>query len=228
MKKKYLAGVVTGLVAFGMAETASANLITNGSFESGHFIADANSVMVLPAGATQIAGWTVVNHKVGWMNNSNPWGPTGSDGLFFLDLTEYPANFLYGGVSQTAVTTLGNRYALSFDLGTYQSNPFTSGPISVVASAGGISQSFLFNPTGSGVQWQTFSLDFIADSANTKVSIVGTGTPYGHYLGLDNVRLNEVSQPVPEPSTAPLLGMGMAGLAVIGLRRKKESRGTAV
>jgi hypothetical protein len=213
MKKKLFTGLVIGLLVLGMAEVVSAYLITNGSFEAGSFIPNTDNAMSLPVGSTQIVGWTVMNGEIAWINTPNSWGIIGSDGNFFLDLVGYHDSAPYGEVSQIITSTVGQRYTLSFDLGTDQSNPLFSGPISVLASAGNTSQPFVFNPTGNGSQWQTFSLDFVATSPNTPISIVGTGGK--NYIGLDNVSV----APVPVPSTMLLFGTGLIGLA--GLGRKK-------
>ena len=223
MKKKILAGVAMGLMVLGIAGMASASLITNGSFEVGSFIPNAHNAMSLPVESTQIIGWTVMNGGIAWINTPNHWGIIGSDGNFFLDLTGYHDSAPYGEVSQTITSTVGQQYTLSFDLGTDQSNPLHSGPISVLANAGNTSQPFTFNPTGSGSQWQTFSLDFVATSDSTSVSIIGTGGKYYNgYIGLDNVSVT----PVPVLTTILLFGSGIVGLAssrICKIKRRKSS-----
>jgi hypothetical protein len=141
-------------------------------------------------------------------------GSNASDGKFFLDLTGYHDSSPYGGVSQTVNLVGGNSYRLSLDLGTSQTISVSAGPISVLVTAGNVSQSFTYDPpTGNLVNiWQTFGLDFTANSNSTTVSIIGTMG--NKYIGLDNVSM----VPTPIPGAAWLLGTGLVGL--VGLKRR--------
>jgi hypothetical protein len=210
VNRKLYTRLLAGLLSLSMAEIASASLVTNGGFELGNFIGNLNGGMSLPLGSNEIDGWTVVNAEVAWLNTPNNYGLVASEGSFFLDLTGYHDSFPYGGVSQTINTTSGQQYTLSFDLETGQPNPWVTGPISIVASAGSISQSFTLDP---GTQWQALDFDFVADSDMTPITI--TGSDGYQYIGLDNVSVSAV----PLPASVWFF---ISGLGVLFVRYSKK------
>jgi hypothetical protein len=192
--------------------TANANLFTNGSFEQGDFVDNTgDGFMALPNGSTAITGWTVYNDTLSWGNNSTPLGIRSSDGYFFLDLTGGDDTLPHAGVSQTIGTTAGKIYTVSFDLGTYQTNPNWGGPVSLLATAGSTSIPFTFDPTGSGNQWDTFSFDFVASSSNSSVSFQGLSALTESYIGLDNAKVSAA----PIPAAVWLFTSGLVGLGLI-------------
>jgi hypothetical protein len=195
--------------------SVQANLLTNGSFESGAFVNEGNDTMSLAAGSNVITGWTVVTDTTAWINAANPFGLSASDGSFFLDLTNYQAGAPFAGMSQTVATTPGATYSLSFDLG---SSSQWGLPDSIIASAAGTSQTFTSPMTGVNV-WTNASMQFVASSATTTLLLQGASG--FNYIGLDNVDVEFVSGPgsVPEPTTLALLGLGLAGLLATSRRR---------
>jgi len=168
--------------------------------------------MSLPVGATNMTGWTVANGELAWIGPSNPFGLSASDGGYFLDMSGYHDSTPWGGVTQTILTTSGETYRLSLDLGT-DTRYDLSGPVSILVTAGSSSTNFTSTLLGLN-QWQTFTFDFTASSANTVITIVGTED--SKYIGLDNLSI------VPEPSTLALLGGG--GLLFLRLRRRSLRR----
>jgi hypothetical protein len=207
------------LVAVGVAlpPHSYANLIVNGSFESGIFVPDAQDTMSLAVGATDMTGWTVQNAALAWIGPSNPFGLTASDGDYFLDLSGYHDNAPYGGVlqSQTIATTVGAQYRLSFDIGT--SPPYDSAPVSVQVTAGSASAVFTSTPSLIN-QWEPFDFDFTATSPNTSISLVGQAGTNEKYIGLDNVSLTMI----PEPGTLTLIA-GLGLLVFAAERRFRET-----
>ncbi len=210
-----------GLALCGAVTIHAQNFALNGSFEDpGALSNDAGDGFVdgfdsIPAGGTSITGWTVITHEIARGIRNDAY-IVASEGSFFLDLTGYMGSGAgSGGVSQTITTTPGATYRFAFDLGTLQGDSNSDGPISVTASAAGLSPSFTHDPGGIGNQWANYGFDFVAASASTEISILGTGGKY--YIGLDNVSVTAVS-PVPEPGHYAAIA-GLALVAFGGWRR---------
>ncbi len=204
---------------------AYADLITNGSFEdtSKTFVGDANKVDELNSGSSAIPGWTTINGvPTAWIMNGNPYGISAADGSFFLDLTGYSDFGTYGGVSQSFATTAGTSYVVTFDLGYGGDSTAFGGPVSVLVSAGGSSQTFT---SGSGspnpAVWDLETFGFTATSSTTTLSLIGKTTTGGDYIGLDNVdvEVGTAPGPVPEPAAFTLLLTGMSVLGCAARRR---------
>jgi hypothetical protein len=211
---------VLGMAVIGTVLPSHANLLQNGSFELGNFVGDANDTMALPIGATDMTGWTVQNGALAWIGPANPFNLTGSDGDYFLDLSGYHDNAPYGGVlqAQTISTTIGGQYRVSLDIGT--SPPYDSAPVSVLVTAGSASATFTSTPLNLN-QWQTFTFDFIATSANTTISFDGLAPTNEKYIGLDNVGV-ELVEVVPEPSILTLVA-GPGSLVFGAWRRFRKA-----
>jgi hypothetical protein len=212
MKRSCL--LTTAILGVGL--TSHANLLVNGSFESGIFVPDSSDTMSLAVGATDMTGWTVQTGALAWIGPSNPFGLTASDGSYFLDLSGYHDNAPYAGVvqAQTISTTIGAQYRLSLDIGT--STPYNTAPVSVLVTAGSASTTFTSTPLNLN-QWQTFTFDFIATSANTSISLDGQAGSDQKYIGLDNASVVLI----PEPTTLTLLaGSGLLALAARRWLRK--------
>lgn len=216
--------VLSAALAAGIS--AQANLLTNGSFESGAFVNQGNDTMSPAAGSNVITGWTVVTDTTAWIGPTNPFSLTASDGNFFLDLTNYQAGAPFAGMSQTIATTPGATYLLSFDLG---SSTQWGVPDSITASAAGTSATFTSPTTGVNV-WTRESMQFVASSATTTVLLQGASGV--NYIGLDNVDVECNSAngcagsggggggAVPEPGSLAILCVGLAGL--VTSRRRKQ------
>jgi len=208
-------------LALAVSSPARANLLSNGSFESGAFVNQGNDTMSPPVGSTVITGWTVVTDTTAWIGPTNPFGLHANDGSFFLDLTNYQTGAPFAGMQQTIATIPGAVYALSFDLG---SSTFWGRPDSLTASAAGSSQTFAAPSTGgTNNDWQHETMNFTATGATTTVTLQGTtGIAY---IGLDNASVDLVSLPpvgaVPEPETWALL---LAGFGAIGLVARRRGR----
>jgi hypothetical protein len=211
-----LPALVLGM-ALAASAPARANLLVNGSFESGAFVNQGNDTMSLNAGSTVITGWTVVTDTTAWIGPTNPFALHANDGSFFLDLTNYETGAPFAGMSQAIATIPGAVYALSFDLG---SSTFWGRPDSITASAAGTSMSFVAPLTGTDNDWQHETMNFTAVGATTTVTLQGaTGIAY---IGLDNASVDLVSLPVgavPEPETWALLLGGLGWMGLVARRR---------
>jgi hypothetical protein len=116
-------------------------------------------------------------------------GPFRSRWEFFLNLTDYNAGPPFGGVTQTISTVVGEKYSLSFELGSYTAR-WGGPPVSILASAGSSSGTFTVSTTSSKSTWTPFSLDFTATSATTAITL--TGAAGVNYIGLDNVSVDPI------------------------------------
>ena len=207
---------------------ARANLVTNGSFETGPSIPVFPPFVSLTAGSTAITGWLVTAGNIDYgINGNGSWAA--SDGARSLDMNGNAA----GTIAQTFATIAGGLYDVLFDL----AGDFYGGPAIKVlrVSAAGQSQDYSFNATGhtaSNMGWTTKTFEFTATGTSTTLSFasrdIQEATSCSNYnLGagvacfgptLDNVRVTAVVASVPEPATIVLMGLGLAGL---GWRKRR-------
>ena len=109
MKLKTLkAGIAVAL--FVAAVPAHANLITNGSFETGAYVDNGSGFMNLNSGSTVIDGWLVSTGNIDWIGSLWQAG----EGTRSLDMTGTNT----GGISASTsfATIIGQLYHLSFAL----------------------------------------------------------------------------------------------------------------
>ena len=208
--------------ALAAAGAANANLLVNGSFENGAFVNQGNDTMSLNSGATAITGWTVLTDTTAWIGPTNPFGLSASDGSFFLDLTNYQAGPPFAGVAQTFATIPGALYSMTFDLG---SSTHWGRPDGLTASAGNASLTFTAPTTGTNNDWQRESMAFTALASATTLLLQGVSG--FNYIGVDNVSVELISAPIPEPETWALMLAGVSALATIARRRRGAGDGRA-
>lgn len=204
--------------------SANADLLTNGSFEQGSFVNQGFETDTFNAGATTINGWTVVGRQLSWINVGNAWGLSAQDGNLFLDLTAFNSGPPFGGVSQTISTVAGDQYVLDFELGTYTQR-WGGPPVSILAAAGGTSQTFTVATTSTKSTWTPFSLAFTATGPSTVITL--TGAAGVAYIGLDNVSVNQTAGGIaPEPASSSFALLGL-GLGLCGFAKRRWSAGRA-
>ncbi len=188
---------------------ASANLITNGSFESGNFTGSSFTRVV--AGQTNLTGWSVLGVAVDW-HNTNEFGPM-HNGTRAVDLN------LDGGLSGTGVleqsfgSTIGSTYLLRF----FTAAPTVSGlgARSMRASVGnGIALDInLTNSPQFAMVWTEYTLQFNALSTTSTISFASlNGSGFWGPL-IDSVSVEEVHSAIPEGNSALLFACGLLGLA---------------
>lgn len=191
--------------------------IVNGSFETGTAISPAPFQTLNATDSTSIAGWTVTSGSIDYIGSY--W--TAQDGGRSLDMNGLTA----GSISQTITgLTVGQGYKVSFwlagnpdrqDLGTIKT-------LGVTASAG--SDTFTFDVLGSSLptlNWVLKSFFFTATDTSadlTFASLTGGSFPaFG--AALDNVSLSET----PLPPALILFGSALAGLGLLGRRRRRST-----
>ena len=207
----------------------AANLVQNGSFDNiGNVFVDntgLGSDDLQTSGSTNIPMWSSVSGLANdfWTAPVNSYGLTASAGNgsgYFVDLTGEDNNKPYGGIQQIITTTPGEKYRLSFDLGSSTAYDGAGlGAAAVTAYADGLAQHFAFSPAGLN-QWQPETLGFTATSASTLIKFVADSAYTSRYTGLDNVQVNVVGG-VPELA---IWGMMIAGFTAVGAALRRERR----
>jgi choice-of-anchor C domain-containing protein len=196
-------------LAIGSVGSASALPFTNGSFEQGP--AFSGSGITLPVGSTAITGWEIFGSDI---DVATVWQP--SDGLRSLDLN---GSHGPGGIRQTFDTLPGAVYRVDFDFSLNPDGP----PVPFITMSWnygngggsiGLNSAFLPPPTRANMQWQSTAFIFTAIGDSTTLSFFSTIESQFFGPTLDNVRVQLVAPPVPEPATLSLLAIGLAGVAV--------------
>lgn len=238
--RKFVAFAMAGA----LASVASAAQFQNGSFETGSFVDNTGAKTdSLAQGSTAMTGWTVIGGgDVAWEGPGNPYTITPSDGSYNLDLTGYTDHPPFGGVSQVFDTVVGHTYSLSFDVG--NSGRYNGGGATVNAMVGALGVAGLpsnsyavlqdYSFTNSGLDpndpdhsfWATGSTQFTALTGSTQLNLVGTQG--GAFIGLDNVKLADVTvivapSPTPEPASWAMM-LGGFGLVGATMRRRSTVR----
>ena len=208
--------ILAGACTLGVAH---ANLLTNGSFETGSFTDQGDDTDTFTAGATNMTGWTTVGNYVSWIGPANPFSIQAQSGSYFLDLTGYQAGAPFGGVSQTVGTAIGGLYTLTFYFGS--DTALYGGPESIKVTAGSASQVFSLTAPTNVSTWTQETFSFTATAATTTITLLGTDG-YSD-IGLDNVDLEgSAVAAVPEPGSYALM---LAGLGVIATLARRRQRG---
>ena len=231
----------TCLAAFSLAapNMAHANLITNGSFEQ-TLVGSYGQTAVL--GPTALAGWNILSPggtSRSSVVNSNLTGtalvlgaiwPGAQEGAQYLYLNVWGKN---DNIATQTLSLASGSYSLSFYL-----NGLVNGigstldySPSVNVSVIGASGSPLAATTAYGTDnrgWTKVNYDFSVATegafalsfATPSNPVLPTGQPF-NFITIDNVELNAVTSPIPEPSTAAMV---LAGLGLIGgaARRRKQ------
>lgn len=235
---KRLQAIVALAICCSASGTASASLLSNGSFES------------LPpergcaSATTSLPGWAVDAGNIDVDSNRSGCGPyDAADGKYYVDLTGTGAA---GSIYQDVDTTPGDWYRLQFywtgnpawqTLSYDNDGSFKGFDLDIGTVLDESIQSLFEQPKRYGkdtatvdakgpLDWQLESLLFEATGETTRIrftSINGeNNTVYGPFLdgvSLDRMERMERTGSAPIPATFGLVGIGLAG---IGMARRRN------
>ncbi|MDC8786663.1 DUF642 domain-containing protein [Roseateles koreensis] len=200
--KKFLA---LSLIALPLLSQAATNLVQNGSFEANVLTAGGPPLIT-----NTLSGWTVGTPGIEIRNNTVGKAYDGSN---FIEL-DVVAN---SSISQQLSTTAGQWYQLSFAYSNRTGVPVDSNGLGwTFGTLSGSAPALAYNNTGDNV-WSHYTVNFKATGTSTLLSFVGQGTSDGLGTSLDAVSVTAV----PEPQTFALFGIGLLGMGLISLQRKR-------
>ena len=180
---------------------ASANLVTNGSFEAD--VQAASSWSIYPA----LTGWTGAPD----IELRNNVAGAAYDGVNFVELD---TNF-NSEMSQSIGTSLGQQYTLSFAYSPREGVSSASNGIEVFWNS--VSQGiFTGNGAGSGNVWGLQSLTVTGAAASSLLSFRAVGISDSYGGSRDAVSVTAV----PEPETYALMLAGLGAVGFIARRRR--------
>ncbi len=231
MKKLYIISIAISIfVALVFTDAKAANLLINGDFES-PIVAIGRFTPYRNGGS--IAGWNVTGLGNAILHVNKDYTETGiafpaQAGLQWVDLTGVSDSGVgnvgpTAGISQAVVTTIGQRYTLSFWVGNADGtgNGFYSLPSTVNLSINNGSFTSFTNSdtTPFTTNWKFFSTSFTASTNLTAISFFN-GTPIGDSAaGLDSVNLSVSGIPEPASWALMIFGFGLVGARMRFRRR---------
>ena len=214
--------IASAIGLFASAVTANANIILNGSFETPPV--PTGNFTNFPVGSASLTDWSVFGPPgtavsiVSGAFSQNGVSFPAEDGNQWLDLTGDNSNSTEG-VSQTAATTVGDQYQLSYWIGNTTGGGIFGTTSTVNVSLNGTPT---FSDTNSNVSpttlsWEQFIHTFVATGTSTTLGFQNGDPAEDNSNGLDNVALIDLGPTpppsIPEPASLGLLAMGIGLLA---------------
>lgn len=202
--------LAAGALAFVPTSAFSAELVTNGGFET----PTVSSPCCNTVPPDTLDGWTAtpnVNVVVGTYGSTN--GNLAYQGNQYLDLVGQGGT---GSIYQDLTTVAGQLYTLTFE---YSHNLFT--PSSAMSASASVSVGSLFaivsHDTGdtSNLDWRPYSGTFTATGSTTRLTFTNLTGGVNEGVLLDAVSV----APVPEPATWAMMLLGFGGIG-FAMRRK--------
>jgi hypothetical protein len=244
MRLRTLLVVIAGLSLSSLASHAFSAPFTNGDFET-PVVPSANFTL-FGTGSTSIPGWTVVGATGGNVaivsgafteaEGSTTFIFPAQNGSQSLDLTGL-TNILNEGVSQSFDTIAGHQYSVSFWVGNLNDPGGGFGTTStVIVQANGSTIDTATNSSSNpfvrcGVEmscqtllYEQFTTTFTASSALTMLAFLNGDPSTDNSNALDNITITDLGpvSTIPLPAALPLFATGLAGLGLLGWRRKKK------
>lgn len=200
MKKVFIAAALLFL----NTSLAQANLITNGSFETG---TNPGNYTTLSTGSSSIQDWTIESGSIDYIGTY--W--SAAQGARSIDMSGNGP----GSISQILSTTPGYKYLVEFSMGANTDGGNLYKILQV--TAGSVFDDIFVSKKGPQVTWSDKYFIFTANEASTKLTFTSLeDSAWGP--ALDNVRVNVNSAPI--PPAVFLLATGLIGL--FGIKRKKS------
>ena len=176
---------------------SNATLIANGSFEA---MVIPHGYQVMHVGSTLIEPWEISRENVDLVGSY--W--QAADGTQSLDLNGSGG---IGAVAQTFSTIVGQLYRVTFAMA---ANPDGCSIYTMAVAAAGSQAEFSADVCGTvtSMGWEDKSWDFIATAETTTLEFLSLSGSGESGPALDDVAVT----PVPEPSVASLIMMGLVAI----------------